>query len=223
ACQILRLLVEAKIVGILIEIPLLHWDDHNCILSGLKSLAEMGQENLSFVLDKAGSVRYEDRPVPKLKSSYDVIVNVKYTGICGSDVHYWVHGEIGHFVVKSPMVLGHESSGIVSEVGDGVTTVKKGDRVAMEPGIPCRRCVNCKSGKYNLCPEMAFAATPPFDGTLAKYYCLPEDFCYKLPQHISLEEGALLEPLSVGVDPSTRLKKSYSKASQIAAEYAVVE
>ncbi|KXT05752.1 hypothetical protein AC578_1047 [Pseudocercospora eumusae] len=159
----------------------------------------MGNENLSFVLEKAGSVKYEDRPVPKLKSPYDVIVNVKYTGICGSDVHYWVHGAIGHFVVKSPMVLGHESSGIVAEVGDGVKTLKKGDRVAMEPGIPCRRCVNCKSGKYNLCPEMAFAATPPFDGTLAKYYSLPEDFCYKLPEHISLEEGALLEPLSVGV------------------------
>lgn len=74
-----------------------------------------------------------------------------------------------------------------------------GDRVAMEPGIPCRRCVRCKDGKYNLCPDMAFAATPPFDGTLAKYYALPEDFCYKLPESVSLEEGALLEPLSVGV------------------------
>ena len=114
-------------------------------------------------------------------------------------VHYWVHGEIGPFVVKDPMVLGHESSGIIAEVGDKVTSLKVGDEVAMEPGIPCRRCVRCKDGKYNLCLEMKFAATPPYDGTLAKYYVLPEDFCYKLPASMSLEEGALMEPLSVGV------------------------
>lgn len=156
-------------------------------------------QNLSFVLEKAGSVKFEDRPVPTLKSPYDVLVNVKFTGICGSDVHYWVHGAIGQFIVKAPMVLGHESSGIVSAVGDGVKSVKIGDRVAMEPGVPCRRCVRCKSGTYNLCPDMRFAATPPFDGTLAKYYTLPEDFCYKLPESVSLEEGALVEPLAVGV------------------------
>lgn len=127
------------------------------------------------------------------------MVNVKYTGICGSDVHYWQHGAIGHFVVKEPMVLGHESSGIVTGVGDAVTTLKVGDRVCMEPGIPCRRCVRCKEGVYNLCPDMAFAATPPIDGTLAKYYSLPEDFCYKLSDKLSLEEGALMEPLAVGV------------------------
>lgn len=162
---------------------------------------------------------------------------VKYTGICGSDVsvalqmrgemangctqvHYWTDGAIGDFVVKAPMVLGHESSGIVHSVGDKVTSVKPGDRVAMEPGIPCRRCARCKEGtpcrlingyyrklkvliqclgKYNLCPDMAFAATPPYDGTLAKYYALPEDFCYKLPEHVPLEHGAVVEPLSVAV------------------------
>jgi len=97
------------------------------------------------------------------------------------------------------MVLGHESSGTVIEVGSAVKSLKKGDRVAMEPGVPCRRCDRCKEGFYNLCFDMAFAATPPFDGTLAKYYILPEDFCYKLPDHVSLEEGALLEPLAVAV------------------------
>ncbi|KAK5000862.1 hypothetical protein LTR66_000351 [Elasticomyces elasticus] len=159
----------------------------------------MAEKNPSFVLEKAGSVYYEDRPVPELKSPYDVLINVKFTGICGSDVHYWVDGAIGSFVVKQPMVLGHESSGIVHSVGSSVTSLKPGDRVAMEPGVPCRRCVRCKEGKYNLCAHMAFAATPPYDGTLAKYYSLPEDFCYKLPEHLSLEEGALVEPLSVGV------------------------
>lgn len=137
--------------------------------------------------------------MPKVEGDHDVVVNVKYTGICGSDVHYWTDGAIGDFVVKKPMVLGHESSGVIEEVGKGVTRLKKGDRVAMEPGIPCRRCTRCKEGKYNLCVDMAFAATPPYDGTLAKYYRLPEDFCYKLPEHIPLEFGALVEPLSVAV------------------------
>lgn len=97
------------------------------------------------------------------------------------------------------MVLGHESSGVISKVGSAVTTLKVGDQVAMEPGIPCRRCDPCKSGKYNLCESMAFAATPPYDGTLAKYYVLPEDFCYKLPGSMTLQEGAVMEPLGVAV------------------------
>jgi D-xylulose reductase len=97
------------------------------------------------------------------------------------------------------MVLGHESAGIVHSVGSSVTSLRPGDRVCLEPGIPCRRCVRCHEGRYNLCPDMAFAATPPFDGTLARYYRLPEDFCYKLPDHIPLEQGALMEPTSVAV------------------------
>ncbi|KAL1963253.1 hypothetical protein VTN77DRAFT_8578 [Rasamsonia byssochlamydoides] len=156
-------------------------------------------KNLSFVLEGIQKVKFEDRPVPEIVDPHDVIINVKYTGVCGSDVHYWEHGAIGDFVVRDPMVLGHESSGIVSQVGPAVTTLKVGDRVSLEPGIPCRRCEPCKSGKYNLCIRMAFAATPPYDGTLAKYYRLPEDFCYKLPEGMSLQEGALVEPLGVAV------------------------
>lgn len=156
-------------------------------------------KNLSFILEGIKKVKFEERPIPEIIDPYDVLINVKYTGICGSDVHYWEHGAIGSFVVREPMVLGHESSGIVSKVGSGVTTLKVGDQVAMEPGVPCRRCEPCKSGKYHLCLHMAFAATPPYDGTLARYYRLPEDFCYKLPSNISLQEGALIEPLGVAV------------------------
>jgi D-xylulose reductase len=97
------------------------------------------------------------------------------------------------------MVLGHESAGTIVEIGSKVKSLKIGDRIALEPGTPCRHCEPCLSGHYNLCPEMRFAATPPFDGTLAGYYTGPEDFCYKLPDHVSLQEGALIEPLAVAV------------------------
>ncbi|EGE00668.1 xylitol dehydrogenase [Trichophyton tonsurans CBS 112818] len=162
-------------------------------------MAADGPKNLSFVLDGVRKVRFENRPVPALKDAHDVLITVKYTGICGSDVHYWDHGSIGPFVLKEPMVLGHESSGIVAEIGSAVQSLKVGDRVALEPGICCRRCEPCKSGKYNLCVDMVFAATPPYDGTLAKYYVLPEDFCYKLPDTMDLKDGALMEPLGVAV------------------------
>lgn len=97
------------------------------------------------------------------------------------------------------MVLGHESAGTIVEIGSSVKTLKVGDRVAIEPGTPCRRCVPCLSGHYNLCPDMRFAATPPIDGTLAGFYVTPEDFCYKLPDNVTQQEGALIEPLAVAV------------------------
>ncbi|XP_075220676.1 sorbitol dehydrogenase-like isoform X2 [Lycorma delicatula] len=125
-------------------------------------------------------------------------------GICGSDVHYYVHGHCGEYVVKDPMIIGHEASGIVHKVGSKVTTLKPGDRVAIEPGVSCKSCKFCKEGRYNLCPEMAFCATPPIHGNLQQYYCHSADFCFKLPDNMSLEEGALLEPLAVGVHSCKR-------------------
>ena len=142
---------------------------------------------------------FADRPKPSLSSPHDVLVAINYTGICGSDIHYWVHGAIGHYVVREPMVLGHESAGTVVEVGSQVSSLKAGDRVALEPGYPCRRCTQCKAGHYNLCPDMCFAATPPIHGTLTGLWAAPADFCYKLPDAVSLQEGALVEPLAVAV------------------------
>jgi D-xylulose reductase len=155
--------------------------------------------NLSFILNKPNDVTFAERPKPELASSHDVLVAVNYTGICGSDVHYWVHGAIGHFVVKDPMVLGHESAGTVIEVGADVDSLRVGDRVALEPGYPCRRCADCRDGHYNLCHKMVFAATPPYHGTLTGLWSAPADFCYKLPDTVSLQEGALIEPLAVAV------------------------
>lgn len=96
-------------------------------------------------------------------------------------------------------MLGHESSGTIVEVGNEVKNVKVGQRVAIEPGIPCRHCDYCRGGEYNLCPDTIFAATPPWDGTLAKYYIVASDFVYPIPDHMNLEEGALVEPVSVAV------------------------
>ncbi|KAI0081715.1 xylitol dehydrogenase [Panus rudis PR-1116 ss-1] len=155
-------------------------------------------DNPSFVLESINNVKFEDRPIPDVKDD-EVLVAVKKTGICGSDVHYLVHGRIGDFVVNNPMVLGHESAGIVHKVGKKVKHLQPGDRVALEPGATCRTCDDCKRGRYNLCPDMVFAATPPYDGTLARYYPIPADLCYKLPDNLTLEDGAMMEPLSVGV------------------------
>lgn len=125
-------------------------------------------------------------------------------GICGSDVHYLVHGRIGDFILEKPMIIGHEAAGIVHEIGKSVKNLKVGDRVAIEPGVPCRYCKHCKKGKYNLCPDMVFCATPPIHGNLTRFYAHAADFCFKIPDHVSMEEAALLEPLSVGIHACRR-------------------
>jgi len=163
----------------------------------------MADKNLTAILYKTDDLRMEDLPVPE-PGPGQVQLEMQEVGICGSDVHYWTHGRIGDFIVNAPMILGHEASGVVSKVGEGVTTLKKGDRVAVEPGVPCRMCNYCKTGRYNLCLDMKFCATPPYDGNLCRFYVHDADFCYKLPDHVSFEEGALLEPLSVGVHATNR-------------------
>lgn len=114
-------------------------------------------------------------------------------------VHYWQHGRIGNFTVDQPLVLGHESAGIVVSCGEGVKSLSSGDRVAVEPGFGCNSCEDCRAGKYNLCSDMKFAATPPHDGTLTKYYRVPEECCFKLPSSVSMRDGALIEPLAIAV------------------------
>jgi L-iditol 2-dehydrogenase len=150
------------------------------------------------VLHAPGDVRIEerDRPVPGPR---EVLVQITAIGVCGSDVHYYEHGRIGPMVVESPMVLGHESAGRVVELGDGATKHTVGDRVTLEPGVPCGRCRECRAGRYNLCADVVFFATPPIDGAFADFVAIHEDFAFALPDSLSDEEGALMEPLSVGI------------------------
>lgn len=138
----------------------------------------------------------------------EVLLEMDCVGICGSDIHYWVHGRIGDFIMKDKMIIGHEASGVVRKIGKDVKNLQVNDRVAIEPGVSCRQCKQCKVGKYNLCPDMVFCATPPYDGNLRRFYAHAADFCFKLPDHVTMEEGALLEPLSVGVHACRRAQIS---------------
>jgi L-iditol 2-dehydrogenase len=141
-------------------------------------------------------IREIEVPVPKEKQ---VLVKLEYVGICGSDVHYLEHGKIGDFVVNGDFILGHECAGTVAAVGPKVENLKVGDRVALEPGCTCGQCEFCKTGRYNLCPDVEFLATPPYHGCLMNYIAFPETMAFKLPDMISTKEGALVEPLAVGM------------------------
>lgn len=150
------------------------------------------------VLLAAGHVEVQERPVP-VPGPGEVLVQVASVGVCGSDVHYWRHMRIGDYVVEPPLVLGHEVSGRVVAVGEGVAASRAGERVALEPQRPCHTCGQCLAGRYNLCPRMRFFATPPVDGAFVEYVTAPSVFAHHLPDDLSDDAGALLEPLSVGI------------------------
>ncbi len=150
------------------------------------------------VLHAPRDVRIEERDRPE-PGPREVLVQITAVGVCGSDVHYYEHGRIGPFVVEAPLVLGHESAGRVVELGEGASRHAVGDRVTLEPGVPCGRCRECRAGRYNLCRDVLFFATPPVDGAFAEFVTIHEDFAFALPESLSDEEGALMEPLSVGV------------------------
>lgn len=141
----------------------------------------------------------KDIPVPEINDD-QVLVSLEYVGICGSDVHYFHSGTCGPFKVdlSQDYMLGHECAGTVAAIGKNVTTLKVGDKVCLEPGITCGECEFCKGGKYNLCPDVEFLATPPYAGCNEEYIAFPENMCFKLPENVSTKEGALIEPLSVG-------------------------
>ncbi|KAJ6084922.1 hypothetical protein N7499_004551 [Penicillium canescens] len=168
-------------------------------------------QNPSCFLYGPGDARFEDRPMPTIDDPLDVIIRIEYVGVCGSDVHFWLHGGVkNHVSHTSPLVMGHEASGTVHAIGPSVKNLQPGDAVAIEPGFGCRICSKCKAGKYNLCPEMKFAANPPYThGTLSKFFKVPADCCYKISGSfdsefgnaggIGLDEAVLIEPMAVAV------------------------
>lgn len=153
----------------------------------------------ALVLEKVRQLTLRDIHIEEYLGPDDVRIKIHTVGICGSDVHYYQHGAIGPFVVREPMVLGHEASGTIVEVGEGVKHLKVGDRVCMEPGIPDPNSRATRLGMYNLDPAVRFWATPPVHGCLRETVVHPGMFVFKLPENVGFDEGALVEPLAVGL------------------------
>jgi L-iditol 2-dehydrogenase len=156
------------------------------------------REQTQSLLTKPHEVVVRPSAVPE-PGPLQVLVEVAAVGICGSDVHYYDHGRIADFVVREPLVLGHEASGTIRAVGAEVTDRTPGQRVALEPQETCGRCRECLSGRYNLCPQVRFFATPPIHGAFAQYVVLDAIRAHPVPDQLSDEAAALIEPLSVAV------------------------
>ncbi len=160
----------------------------------------------ALVLEKQRSLALRDIDLPLEMGPRDVKIEIDTVGICGSDVHYYTHGRIGSFVVKAPMVLGHEAAGVVVDVGSEVKTLRPGDRVCMEPGVPDLASRASRLGLYNLDPSVTFWATPPIHGCLTPHVIHPEAFTFKLPDNVSFAEGALVEPFAIGMQAASKAK-----------------
>ncbi|WP_069705934.1 NAD(P)-dependent alcohol dehydrogenase [Burkholderia seminalis] len=167
----------------------------------------------ALVLERTRELALRDIDLPQQVGPGDVRIKVHTVGVCGSDVHYYVHGGIGPFRVDAPMVLGHEASGTVVETGAAVTHLRVGDRVCMEPGVPRLDSPATLRGLYNLDPDVRFWATPPVHGCLTPFVVHPAAFTYRLPDNVSFAEGAIVEPLSIGLQAA---KKAAMKPGDLA-------
>lgn len=157
----------------------------------------MEQKMKVAIMEGIGKMGFVQRDIPVPKAD-EALIRLEYVGICGSDMHYYETGRLGDYIVEPPFVLGHEPGGTVVAVGEGVTHLKSGDRVALEPGKTCGHCEFCHTGRYNLCPDVVFFATPPVDGVFQEYVAHEAALCFKLPDNVDTMEGALIEPLAVG-------------------------
>jgi len=159
----------------------------------MKGLVLFGPRDLRF--------QKYDIPVPKPD---EALVRIKSVGICGSDIHIYQDGRIGPYIIKEPLILGHECSGEIIEVGSNVRNLRVGDKVIFEPGYPCGKCWYCRHGKYNNCKNVTFMATPPYNGSMVEFMTWPANYLYKMPKDMSFQEGALIEPFCVGLQSARR-------------------
>jgi D-xylulose reductase len=160
----------------------------------------------ALVLERKGELSIREVDLPLAVGPADVKIAVERVGVCGSDVHYFTHGRIGPYVVDQPMVLGHEASGRVVEVGAEVTDLAPGDRVCMEPGVPDPTSRASRLGLYNVDPGVTFWATPPVHGCLTSHVVHPAAFTYRLPDNVSFAEGAMVEPLAIGLQAAVKAR-----------------
>lgn len=166
------------------------------------------------IMKGVGKMGIEERNIPTPRDN-EVLVKIENVGICGSDLHYYEIGRGSCGEIRYPFVLGHESAGTVVEVGKTVTSLKIGDRVALEPGTTCGECEFCKTGRYNLCEQVRFFATPPIDGVFQEYVAHKASMCFKLPENVSTEEGALIEPLAVGFHAAHQAGTEFGKSAAV--------
>lgn len=175
------------------------------------------QRSTGQYLHRAKDLRTETRElVPP--AAHEVQVSIRCTTLCGSDLHYYQHFRNGDILVKEPLCLGHEAAGEIMAVGSAVAEYAVGDSVALEVGVPCDDCTACRGGRYNICAKLRFRSSgskfPHFQGTLQERVNHPAKWVYKLPEALSFEIGALLEPLSVAVQAVRRVDRVLSAASQ---------
>lgn len=174
----------------------------------------MSEKMKAAIMSDIRKVHLGEIDKPECKED-QILVKIEAVGVCGSDLHYYTEGAIGDFIVKPPFILGHECAGVVSEVGKNVVGFKVGERVALEPGVPCGKCSFCKQGKYNLCPDVVFFATPPVNGVFTEYVAYQPDWAFKLPDNMSFAEGALIEPLAVGIHAANQGGADLGKSALI--------
>jgi L-iditol 2-dehydrogenase len=156
----------------------------------MKAMALTGKEKIQMI----------DVPMPEISNDTDVLVKIKTVGICGSDIHYYTTGHIGSQIVVYPFVVGHESAGFIEAIGKKVTSVRIGDRIAIEPAMPCHNCEQCQSGRHNTCLNLKFLGCPgQADGTLKEYIVIPESSCFPITNNINFDQAAISEPLAIGV------------------------
>lgn len=170
--------------------------------------------NRCFYLDAQHTLTRREEPIPT-PGPDEAVVRIRANGICGSDVHFFRDGRLGNFLVTEPYIPGHECSGEVHAVGAQVDAVKVGDAVTIEPGIPCGRCDTCKSGRYNLCPQVRFLSEPGVNGTFCDYVAVRADMLHRLPSSMDLELGALVEPAAVAVHGVNMAGNLYGKTGAI--------
>jgi D-xylulose reductase len=160
----------------------------------------------ALVLERQHELALRDIDLPQDVGPGEVKIKIHTVGVCGSDVHYYTHGRIGPFIVNEPMVLGHEAAGTIVEVGEGVSHLRVGDRVCMEPGIPDANSRASRLGMYNVDPAVRFWATPPIHGVLTPFVVHPANYTFKLPDNVSFAEGAMVEPFAVGMQAATKAR-----------------
>jgi len=193
--------MDGLVAGRSKEEPYINGTATNGVSNGKKSTSknpslESFAPNPALHTDEHHKIYMKESP-PLRPTENDCIIHVRANGICGSDLHFWHAGAIGELEVDQPHCLGHEGAGEIVWTGSAVKNFQIGDRVAIEPGVPCEKCYNCSVGEYNLCADVKFSGVPPHTGSIRRYHCHDSRYLHKLPDSLSFTDGALLEPLSV--------------------------